>query len=54
MTREEMREFELSLFEFVKRAAGEGATAEEVKALPAVTWALVKLEFPQSCSSVWA
>ncbi len=31
-----IEEFEFALFEFVKRAASEGATAEEVQALPAV------------------
>lgn len=41
MTKEEVTKFELVLFEFVKRAATEGATAEEVEALPAVARVLV-------------
>ena len=38
-------EFELALFEFVKRASKEGATAEEVEALPAVARVLKELIF---------
>lgn len=36
-------DLKMSLFEFVKRAAAEGATAEEVKALPAVASVLIAL-----------
>ncbi len=36
MTKEQIDEFELCLFEFVKRATAKDATAEEVEALPAV------------------
>jgi len=43
MTKEQIDEFELTLFKFVKRAAGEGATAEEVEALPAVARVLMEL-----------
>ena len=43
MTAEQIRELELALFEFVKRASKEGATAAEVEALPAVAQTLIKL-----------
>ena len=43
MTDEQIRELELALFEFVKRASKEGATAAEVEALPAVSQTLIKL-----------
>ncbi len=43
MTPTQRDEFELALFEFVKRAAGENATAEEVDALPAVAQVLAKM-----------
>lgn len=43
MTKEEISKLELVLFEFVKRAAAEGATAEEVEALPAVAEVLLGL-----------
>lgn len=41
MERNQINEFELALFEFVKRASKEGATAAEVEALPAVARVLV-------------
>lgn len=43
MDAERMNEFELALFEFVKRATKEGATAEEVEALPAVAQVLKEM-----------
>ncbi len=43
MTPAQRDEFELALFEFVKRAAGEDATAAEVEALPAVAQVLTEL-----------
>lgn len=43
MTKEQVKELELVLFEFVKRAASREATAEEMEALPAVANALVSL-----------
>jgi len=43
MTQAQRDEFELALFEFVKRAAGQGATAEEVEALPTVAQVLMEL-----------
>ncbi len=43
MTQAQRDEFELVLFKFVKRAAREDATAEEVEALPAVAQVLSKL-----------
>lgn len=43
MTKEQITEFEMVLFEFVKRAASTVATAEEVEALPAVAQVLMKL-----------
>lgn len=45
MTSTEKREFELALFEFVKRASQENATAEEVEALPAVARILYDINF---------
>lgn len=42
MDKNQIDEFELALLEFVKRASKEGATAEEVEALPAVAEALIK------------
>ncbi len=42
MTREQWTELELALFEFVKRAAREGATDAEVIALPMAAWVLTK------------
>ena len=45
MNAEEKRDFELALLEFVKRAAGKGATAAEVEALPAVAEILRAIEF---------
>lgn len=42
MDKNQIDEFELALFEFVKRAAEKGATAEEVEALPAVARVLVE------------
>lgn len=45
MNKEQIDEFELVLFEFVKRAAKESATAEEVEALPAVARVLKELLF---------
>lgn len=41
MDKDQIYEFELALFEFVKRAAREDATAEEVEVLPAVAGVLV-------------
>lgn len=43
MDKDQIDEFELALFEFVKRASKEGATAEEVEALPAVARVLKDL-----------
>ncbi len=43
MTPEQRNEFELTLFEFVKRAAAKEATAAEVEALPAVAQVLMEL-----------
>lgn len=43
MDKKELREFRLALLEFVKRASKNGATAEEVEALPAVADALTHL-----------
>lgn len=43
MSDEQIKEFELTLFEFVKRAASKGATAAEVEALPAVAQVLAGL-----------
>ena len=43
MTDEQVKEFELVLYEFVQRAAGKEATAAEVEALPAVADTLTKL-----------
>lgn len=43
MSSEEIKEFELTLLDFVKRAASEKATAEEVEALPAVAQVLVNV-----------
>ena len=43
MNKQEIREFELALLEFVKRASAKGATADEVESLPAVAEALTKL-----------
>lgn len=43
MTDEMIEEIKVSLYEFVKRAASEGATAEEVQALPAVANTLMTL-----------
>ncbi|MCI8828507.1 MAG: hypothetical protein HFE98_06595 [Ruminiclostridium sp.] len=43
MTKDQIDEFELILFEFVKRATQKGATAEEVEALPAVARVLMEL-----------
>lgn len=43
MSDEQIKELELTLFDFVKRAAGEKATAEEVEALPAVAAVLAGL-----------
>lgn len=40
---EQIKELELALFEFVKRASKENATAEEVDALPAVARVLIGL-----------
>lgn len=42
MTKEQIDEFKLSLFNFVKRAASKDATAEEVEALPAVARVLME------------
>ena len=42
MTDKQINEFELVLFEFVKRSSKEGATAEEVEALPAVARVLLE------------
>lgn len=41
MTKDQINEFEISLLEFVKRAASEEATAAEVEALPAVARVLL-------------
>lgn len=43
MSKEQIAEFELALFEFVKRASGIEATPAEVEALPAVARVLVDL-----------
>lgn len=43
MDKNRVDEFELALFEFVKRVSKEGATAEEVVALPAVARVLMAL-----------
>ncbi len=43
MEQEQRNEFELALFEFVKRATKESATAEEVEALPAVAQVLARM-----------
>lgn len=43
MSSEEIKEFELTLFDFVKRAASEKATAKEVEDLPAVAAVLAGL-----------
>lgn len=43
MTKEQVKEFELALLEFVKRASQKGAAAEEVGALPAVAKVLTDL-----------
>ena len=43
MTKEQVKEFELALLEFVKRASQKGAAAEEVEALPAVAKILTNL-----------
>lgn len=45
MDKDQINEFELALFEFVKRASKEGATAAEVEALPAVARMLKELIF---------
>ena len=45
MDKDQIDEFELALFEFVKRASKEGATAEEVDALPAVARVLRELVY---------
>lgn len=45
MDKDQIDEFELALLEFVKRASKEGATAEEVEALPAVARVLKELIF---------
>lgn len=45
MDESQIDEFELALFEFVKRASKEGATAEEVVTLPAVARVLKELIF---------
>lgn len=42
MGKNQIDEFELTLFEFVKRASKESATAEEVEALPAVARVLME------------
>lgn len=41
MNGQEIKEFQLSLLAFVKRAAEKGATAAEVEALPAVAQVLL-------------
>ena len=41
--KEQMDAFALALLEFVKRAAGKNAAAEEVKVLPAVAGVLLEL-----------
>ena len=43
MAEEQIKDFELVRFEYVKRAASEKATAEEVEALPAVAQVLAEL-----------
>lgn len=43
MTDNQIKEFELVLYEFVTRAANKNATAEEVEALPAVAAVLAGL-----------
>lgn len=43
MTKEQVKEFELMLLEFIKRASQKGATAGEVEVLPAVAKVLVDL-----------
>ncbi len=43
MTESQIKEFELVLYEFVKRASNENATVEEVEALPAVAQVLAGL-----------
>ena len=45
MDKDQIYEFEIALFEFVKRASAYGATAEEVEALPAVAKVLKELIF---------
>ncbi len=45
MSCDEIHELERALLEFIKRAAKEGATAEEVKALPEVVQVLKWLIF---------
>ena len=43
MSKEQIDEFEIALFEFVKRAASKNATPEEVAALPEVASVLLSL-----------
>lgn len=43
VTEQQINEFRFALLEFVKRAAKESATAEEVEALPAVAQVLTRL-----------
>ena len=43
MTEQDIKDFQLALLGFVKRAAKEGATAAEVEALPAVAQVLAGL-----------
>lgn len=45
MTESEKQEYISALLNFVKRAAEQGATAEEVEALPAVAEVLRSIEF---------
>lgn len=45
MNKDQIDKFELALFEFVKRASKEDATAAEVEALPAVARVLKELVF---------
>lgn len=42
MSEQDIKEFQLSLLGFVRRAAENGATAAEVEALPAVARVLVE------------
>lgn len=43
MSKEQIAEFELALFEFVKRASGIDATPAEVESLPSVASVLMNL-----------